>query len=52
LSVRQRDGAVLVSSEPTDQADGWEPVPEGHLLTATRSTVDVVPIRPNPAEEP
>lgn len=47
LSVRRSDGAVLVSSEPTDHAAGWQPVPDGHLLTATRSTVDVVPITPD-----
>ncbi|MFN2495383.1 MAG: ergothioneine biosynthesis protein EgtC [Pseudonocardiaceae bacterium] len=48
LWVRAHDGAVLVCSEPTDQAPGWQPVPDGHLLTATPSTVDIVPI---PCEE-
>ncbi|HEY2763599.1 MAG TPA: ergothioneine biosynthesis protein EgtC [Pseudonocardiaceae bacterium] len=52
LWVRADDGAVLVSSEPTDQTAGWQPVPEGHLLTATRSTVDVASIPATSAEEP
>lgn len=49
LWVRAGDGSVLVCSEPTDQEPGWQPVPDGHLLTATSSTVDIVPIT---AEEP
>jgi gamma-glutamyl hercynylcysteine S-oxide hydrolase len=52
LWVRAGQQAVLVCSEPTDQAVGWEPIPDGQLLTATSSTVDVVPIPPNAAEEP
>ncbi|MGH3793468.1 MAG: ergothioneine biosynthesis protein EgtC [Pseudonocardiaceae bacterium] len=52
LWVRAGGGNVLVSSEPTDQVAGWAPVPDGHLLTATRSTVDVAPIPATCAEEP
>jgi gamma-glutamyl hercynylcysteine S-oxide hydrolase len=52
LAVRAGDGAVLVCSEPTDQSAGWQPVPDGHLLTATPSTVDVAPIPATAAEEP
>ncbi|MGH3971813.1 MAG: ergothioneine biosynthesis protein EgtC [Pseudonocardiaceae bacterium] len=52
LAVLAGDGAVLVCSEPTDQAEGWQPVPDGHLLTATSSTVDVAPIPATTAEEP
>ncbi len=52
LAVRAGDGAVLVCSEPTDLSAGWEPVPDGHLLTATPSTVNVVPIPATTAEEP
>ncbi|MGH3811761.1 MAG: ergothioneine biosynthesis protein EgtC [Pseudonocardiaceae bacterium] len=52
LAVRAGDGAVLVCSEPTDQSAAWEPVPDGHLLTATPSTVDVAPIPATTAEEP
>ena len=48
LWVRTGEGAgtggVLVCSEPVDQTPGWHPVPDGHLLTATPSTVDIVPI--------
>ncbi|MGH3939231.1 MAG: ergothioneine biosynthesis protein EgtC [Pseudonocardiaceae bacterium] len=51
LWIRAGAGAVLVCSEPTDRSPGWQPVPEGHLLTATPSTVDVVPIPPNVVEE-
>jgi gamma-glutamyl hercynylcysteine S-oxide hydrolase len=52
LAVRVGDGGVLVCSEPTDQSPNWEPVPDCHLLTATPSTVDVVPIPATTAEEP
>ncbi|MGH3538030.1 MAG: ergothioneine biosynthesis protein EgtC [Pseudonocardiaceae bacterium] len=44
LAVRVGDGAVLVCSEPTDDSSDWEPVADRHLLTATSSAVDVVPI--------
>jgi gamma-glutamyl hercynylcysteine S-oxide hydrolase len=44
LAVRRGEGEVLICSEPTDQSPGWESVPDCHLLTATPSTVDVVPI--------
>jgi gamma-glutamyl hercynylcysteine S-oxide hydrolase len=52
LAVRVGEGGVLVCSEPTDQSSDWEPVPDCHLLTATPSTVDVVPIPATTAEEP
>jgi glutamine amidotransferase len=41
LSVRQAADAVLVSSEPIDDRPGWRPVPDGHLLVAGRSAVDL-----------
>jgi glutamine amidotransferase len=42
LSVRASGGdRVLVSSEPLDGDPAWRPVPDGHLLVATPSTVDV-----------
>ncbi|HET7325680.1 MAG TPA: ergothioneine biosynthesis protein EgtC [Nocardioidaceae bacterium] len=45
LSLRHDDGAVLVASEPCDPADPrWHPVPDGHLVTATPSDVQVSPI--------
>ncbi|MGH3977909.1 MAG: ergothioneine biosynthesis protein EgtC [Pseudonocardiaceae bacterium] len=45
LWARVDGSAVLVASEPTDAAPDWAPVAEGHLLTASASTVDVAPIR-------
>lgn len=53
LWVRAGPQGVLVCSEPTDQASGWQPVPEGHLLTATPSGADITPIPPpTPGEAP
>jgi gamma-glutamyl hercynylcysteine S-oxide hydrolase len=43
LSVRAAGGGVLVASEPLDTDPAWRPVPDGHLLVATPSTVDVSP---------
>jgi glutamine amidotransferase len=51
LAVRAGGGAVLVCSEPTDSSAGWEPVPDGYLIIATPSTVDVAPIPATIAEE-
>jgi glutamine amidotransferase len=44
LSVRAGDGAVLVASEPLDPGPGWRPVPDGHLLVATASALDLTPL--------
>jgi len=44
LSVRAADGAVTVSSEPTDDGPGWRAVPDRHLVVATPSTVDIRPL--------
>ncbi|MDQ4104811.1 MAG: ergothioneine biosynthesis protein EgtC [Actinomycetota bacterium] len=52
LAVRVGGEGVLVCSEPTDRGPGWKPVPDCHLLTATPSAVDVVPIPTTTAEEP
>ncbi|MGH3826242.1 MAG: ergothioneine biosynthesis protein EgtC, partial [Pseudonocardiaceae bacterium] len=52
LAVRAGDGTVLVCSEPVDQLPSWELVPDGNLLTATPSSVDVAPIPAILAEEP
>lgn len=43
LSVRTGGGAILVSSEPLDADPAWRPVPDGHLLVGTSSTVDTIP---------
>ncbi|GAA2526768.1 ergothioneine biosynthesis protein EgtC [Winogradskya humida] len=44
LSFCKRADAVLVSSEPLDDAPGWEPVPDRHLLVATPSEVTRTPL--------
>ena len=44
LSVRTGDGSVLVSSEPLDDDPGWRAVPDGHLLVAGTSTLDLTPL--------
>jgi glutamine amidotransferase len=44
LSVRHLGGGVTVSSEPLDGDPAWRPVPDGHLVIATPSTVDISPI--------
>ena len=44
LSVRAGAGTVLVASEPLDPGPAWQAVPEGHLLVATASTVDLTPL--------
>jgi gamma-glutamyl hercynylcysteine S-oxide hydrolase len=41
LWVRRDAAAVVVASEPYDKHSGWQEVPDGHLVTATRSTVDI-----------
>ncbi|GAA1756486.1 ergothioneine biosynthesis protein EgtC [Luedemannella helvata] len=41
LSVRARPDSVLVSSEPLDDDPAWRTVPDGHLLVATATTVDI-----------
>jgi gamma-glutamyl hercynylcysteine S-oxide hydrolase len=44
LSVRQRDGGVLVASEPTDDDPLWTAVPDRHLLVATADEVRIEPL--------
>ncbi|OLB76760.1 MAG: ergothioneine biosynthesis protein EgtC [Actinobacteria bacterium 13_2_20CM_2_71_6] len=44
LSYRATPGAVLVSSEPLDDDPAWQPVPDGRLVVATPSTVEVSPL--------
>jgi gamma-glutamyl hercynylcysteine S-oxide hydrolase len=41
LSVRSAAGETLLSSEPIDDRPDWWAVPDGHLVLATRSTVEV-----------
>ncbi|MFI7597247.1 ergothioneine biosynthesis protein EgtC [Actinoplanes sp. NPDC049681] len=44
LSVRTARDGVLVSSEPLEPGAAWQAVPEGHLLVATPSTVNLTPL--------
>lgn len=44
LSVRAHPGSVLVSSEPLDDHPAWRAVPDGHLLVATTSALDISPV--------
>jgi len=41
LWVRALPGAVVVASEPYDEDPSWQEVPDGHLVTATPSSVDI-----------
>jgi len=41
LSVRADDTSVLVSSEPLDPGPAWAAVPDGRLLVATPSGLDI-----------
>lgn len=41
LWVCARPGGVVVASEPYDEDPGWQEVPDGHLVTATQSSVDI-----------
>jgi gamma-glutamyl hercynylcysteine S-oxide hydrolase len=44
LWVRSGDEAVTLSSEPLDDDPRWREVPDGHVVTASPSFVDVQPI--------
>lgn len=46
LSVRQEPGSVLVSSEPLDDDPRWQSVPDGRLLVATPSGVEIDALPP------
>jgi glutamine amidotransferase len=41
LWVRALDDAVVIASEPYDEDPSWQEVPNGHLVRATTSTVDI-----------
>ena len=41
LWIRRGDGSVVVASEPLDEDPRWRPLPEGVLLVADRSGVEV-----------
>ncbi|PSL00198.1 glutamine amidotransferase [Murinocardiopsis flavida] len=44
LAVLRDNGAVLLASEPCDDRDGWQWVPEGSLVRATPDQVSITPI--------
>ncbi|MEU5696519.1 ergothioneine biosynthesis protein EgtC [Actinosynnema sp. NPDC020468] len=44
LWTRATSESVTVCSEPLDDEPGWHQVPDGHVVTATRSTVDIRPM--------
>lgn len=44
LSVRSAPGAGYVSSEPLDDDPAWRAVPDGRLVVATASTIDIYPL--------
>jgi gamma-glutamyl hercynylcysteine S-oxide hydrolase len=50
LCYRHRAGSVIVASEPSDDDDDWQRVPDGSLVEATIAGVAVSPIIP--AEPP
>ncbi|MEU8242824.1 ergothioneine biosynthesis protein EgtC [Actinoplanes missouriensis] len=41
LSVRSGGGAVLIASEPLDADPSWQSVPDGRLVVATPSRLDI-----------
>lgn len=53
MYVTRRDGGVLVASEPDDDGETWEQIPDRHLITVTRDgdefTVTIDPLdQPSP----
>jgi len=44
LSVRYTPDTALVSSEPLDGDPAWQPVPDRHLVIASRDGIDVGPL--------
>src|SRR4051794_10756542 len=44
LWVGEFGSSVVVASEPYDDAPAWREVPDRHLVVASRSTVDIIPI--------
>jgi len=44
LSALHSPAGVLLASEPLDEAPGWQPIPDGHLVTADRGGVHYRPL--------
>ncbi|GGN89224.1 gamma-glutamyl-hercynylcysteine sulfoxide hydrolase [Actinoplanes lobatus] len=43
LSVHAGRGSVLIGSEPLDASPAWQPVPDGHLVVATATALEMTP---------
>ncbi|BBH63499.1 gamma-glutamyl-hercynylcysteine sulfoxide hydrolase [Actinoplanes sp. OR16] len=41
LSARVADGSVVIASEPLDASPAWQPIPDGRLVVATASTLEI-----------
>jgi gamma-glutamyl hercynylcysteine S-oxide hydrolase len=53
LHLRRGDpahGSVVVASEPYDDGEGWQPIPDHSLVCVDARGVDVTPLGPTPAE--
>lgn len=44
LSVRALSDSTLISSEPLDPGPDWKPVPDGHLVVATATQIEITPL--------
>ncbi|MBB6121936.1 ergothioneine biosynthesis protein EgtC [Nocardiopsis algeriensis] len=57
-TLREPGGGVFLASEPFDDSDAWEEIPDGSVVTATREGTEAVPIdrrrqtRPTPGGDP
>ena len=51
LVVRAAGGAAVVASEPSDDGDGWQRVPDRSLVTVTVDGVAVAPLTQDPPED-
>lgn len=45
LYLRRDRASVVIASEPVDDGPGWEPVPDGSLVTASATEHAITPIR-------
>jgi glutamine amidotransferase len=44
LFTHQDDGGITVASEPADATGGWRQVPEGSVVVATKTSLDIQPL--------
>lgn len=45
LFLRRGADSTLIASEPLDDSEDWEPVPDNHVVSATAGSVTLTPIR-------